>query len=101
MYWGLTHTVMPKENALACATCHISSLAKAPYCGRCHQERKGVDFKALATKGIDFKALKNNGMDVSELIGKSDYIDYKALGYKGDPIEYGVRFQRLKLGKVD
>ncbi len=101
MYWGLTHTVMPKENALSCAKCHVSSLAKAPYCGRCHQEREGVDFKALATKGIDFKALENKGMDVSDLIGKSDYIDYKALGYRGDPIEFGVRFQRLKLGKVD
>ena len=29
----------------------------------------------------------------------SDYIDFKALGYKGDPIETGGRFTKLLFGK--
>ncbi len=98
MYWGLTHTVMPKENALSCAQCH-PSLNKAPYCGSCHQEKPGVDFKALSTEGIDFRVLAKKGMDVGQLEGKTDYIDFKALGYKGDPIEVGGRFGKLLFGK--
>jgi len=35
---------------------------------------------------------------VEELIGKTNYIDYKALGYEGDPIEIGGRFDKLGLG---
>ncbi|MFC1885437.1 tetrathionate reductase family octaheme c-type cytochrome [Thermodesulfobacteriota bacterium] len=96
MYWGITHEVMPKENALSCANCH-PSLSKAPYCGSCHKEQEGVDYKALAEKGVDFDALAKKGRDVKALKGKSDYIDFKALGYKGDPIETGGRFQRLSL----
>ena len=60
MYWGLTHEVVPKEQALSCAECH-ASLAKAPYCGRCHRERPDVDFKGLVHKGIDFKRLAAMG----------------------------------------
>lgn len=97
MYWGLTHEVIPKEEALSCAECH-TALTKAPYCGRCHQERPEVDFSTLVHKGIDFKTLAEKGMDVSELVGKTDYIDFKALGYVGDPIETGGRFTKLPLG---
>jgi octaheme c-type cytochrome (tetrathionate reductase family) len=97
MYWGLTHEVVPKEQALSCAECH-TSLAKAPYCGKCHQERPDVDFKNLVYKGIDFKALAESGRDVAELIGKSNYIDYEALGYEGDPVEASGRFDKLGLG---
>ena len=96
MYWGLTHEVVPKEQALSCAECH-ASLAKAPYCGRCHQERPEVSFKDLVHKGIDFKRLAETGRDVTDLIGKTNYIDYKALGYAGDPIETGSRFDKLGL----
>jgi len=98
MYWGITHEVMPKENALSCANCH-TSLSKAPYCGKCHQERNGVAFKALSHKGIDFNALAEKGRDVADLTGTTNYIDFQALGYKGDPIEVGVRFSRLPLAK--
>ena len=97
MYWGLTHEVVPKEQALSCAECH-ASLTKAPYCGSCHQERPDVDFEALVHKGVDFKALAEQGRDVKALIGKTNYIDYKALGYDGDPIETGGRFDKLGLG---
>ncbi|MGD9368377.1 MAG: Ni/Fe-hydrogenase cytochrome b subunit [Desulfobacteraceae bacterium] len=96
MYWGLTHEVVPKENALACAECH-AALTKAPYCGKCHQGRPDVDFKALVYKGINFKRLAETGMDVAELIGVTNYIDYKALGYPGDPIEYSGRLDKLML----
>ncbi len=96
MHWGVTHEILPKENALACAQCH-GSLAKAPYCGRCHQQREGIDFKKLATQGTDFAFFAKKGRDVAGLIGKTDYIDFKALGYRGDPIDTGGRFQQLSL----
>ena len=96
MYWGLTHEVIPKEQALSCAECH-ASLAKAPYCGKCHRERSDVSFKDLVHKGVDFKSLAEMGRDVAELIGKTNYIDYEALGYEGDPIEAGGRFDKLGL----
>jgi hypothetical protein len=49
----------------------------------------------LAHKGIDFGELAREGHDVINLIGKTDYIDFKALGYAGDPIEVGGRFKKL------
>jgi hypothetical protein len=57
-----------------------------------------VSFKDLVHQGINFKSLAQKGRDVVELIGKTNYIDYKALGYAGDPIEIGGRFDKLGLG---
>ena len=57
-----------------------------------------MSFKDLVHKGVDFKSLAASGRDVAELIGKTNYIDYKALGYAGDPIETGSRFDKLGLG---
>ncbi len=97
MYWGLTHEVVPKEQALSCTHCH-ASLAKAPYCGKCHQERPGVDFKSLVTKrNEDVQAMfEKYGADSSATYG--NYIDFKALGYEGDPIEVGGgRFTKLPM----
>jgi hypothetical protein len=34
----------------------------------------------------------------SHLINTTDYIDFKALGYKGDPIIHGGRFKKLPMG---
>lgn len=96
MYWGLTHEVVPKEQALSCAECH-PSLTQAPYCGKCHQERPDVDFKKQVYKGINFKRLADAGMDVGDLIGTTNYLDYQALGYPGDPIETAGRFDKLML----
>ena len=56
-----------------------------------------MDFKELVHKGIDFKRLAETGMDVAELIGITNYIDYQALGYPGDPIETSGRFDKLAL----
>jgi len=96
MYWGLTHEVVPKEQALSCTECH-ASLAKAPSCAKCYQERPDVSFKDLVHQGIDFKHLAEMGRNVADLIGQTNYIDYKALGYDGDPIETGSRFNKLGL----
>jgi octaheme c-type cytochrome (tetrathionate reductase family) len=95
-YQGLNHEVLPKERALSCAQCH-AALAKEDSCARCHQSRPDIDFKALAHKGMDFVKLVKEGHDATRLIGKTDYIDFKALGYAGDPIEVGGRFEKLPL----
>lgn len=99
MYWKLNHEIMPKENALSCAQCH-DSLKDEKACLRCHQENKEVNFKELARKGTDFETMAAKGRDVVDLIGATDYIDFKKLGYKGDPIIHGGRFKTLPLGFV-
>ena len=48
-----------------------------------------VDFKKFAHKGIDFSDMASKERDVSHLIGMKVYIDFKALGFKGDPIIHG------------
>lgn len=54
--------------------------------------------KKIAQKGTDFSYMASKGRDVSHLIGKTDYIDFKGLGYKGDPIIHGGRFKKLPMG---
>lgn len=44
--------------------------------------------------------MKKRGRDVPHLIGTTDYIDFKALGCKGDPILHGGRFKKLPLGST-
>jgi hypothetical protein len=51
----------------------------------------------LCRKGIDFEDLLAQGRDVGSLIGQTDYLDFRSLGYRGDPILYGSRFQKLPL----
>ncbi|MCG2763192.1 MAG: tetrathionate reductase family octaheme c-type cytochrome [Desulfarculaceae bacterium] len=99
MYWGLTHETMPAKAALGCAQCH-ESLAKDKTCCRCHKDERHVDFKKLAHRGTDFEWMKKQGRDVHELIGKTDYLNFKALGYKGDPIVYGGRLKKLPLAST-
>lgn len=93
-YMPVTHEILPKESTLSCGQCH-RALTQAPYCGRCHKEVPGTDFGKLASQGIDFKHLAETGTPVEELIGISDYVDFKALGYAGDPIEVGGRFSKV------
>jgi octaheme c-type cytochrome (tetrathionate reductase family) len=97
MYWRIEHEVMPAVMALSCVQCH-ESLKGDLTCNRCHQDNKNVDFKKIAQKGTDFSYMASKGRDVSHLIGKTDYIDFKALGYKGDPIIHGGRFKKLPMG---
>jgi octaheme c-type cytochrome (tetrathionate reductase family) len=97
MYWGVEHEVMPADMALSCVQCH-SSLKAERTCDRCHQDSRNVDFKKIAHEGTDFSYMASKGRDVSHLIGTTDYIDFKALGYKGDPIIHGGRFKKLPMG---
>jgi len=97
MYWGIEHEVMPANMGLSCVQCH-ESLKGERTCNRCHQDNKDVDFKKIAQKGTDFSYMASKGRDVSHLIGTTDYIDFKALGYKGDPIIHGGRFKKLPMG---
>lgn len=97
MYWGIEHEVMPADMALSCVQCH-ESLKGEQTCNRCHRDDKNVDFKKIAQKGTDFSFMVSRGRDVSHLIGTTDYINFKALGYEGDPIIYGGRFKKLPMG---
>ena len=99
MYWGIHHEVTPKENALACVQCH-ESLQGEKTCDRCHQDNREVDYRKLAQKGTDFSFMLSQGRDVGDLVGSTDYIDFEALGYKGDPIVHGGRFTQLPLGQA-
>jgi len=51
----------------------------------------------MASQGTDFAQMKSQGRDVDHLIDKSDYINFKALGYKGDPIIHGGRFKIMPM----
>ena len=97
MYWRLEHEVMPATSALSCVQCH-ESLKGERTCNRCHQDNRNVDFKKVVKQGTDFAAMKAKGRDVGDLINTTDYIDFKALGYKGDPIIHGGRFKKLPMG---
>jgi hypothetical protein len=96
MYWRIDHEVMPSELALSCQHCHVSLQGRRT-CDRCHLDDRNVDFAALSRQGIDFKVLLEQGRDVTNLIGQTNYIDFVKLGYRGDPIVYGGRFERLPL----
>jgi len=105
MYWLVNHEVTPKNMALSCVYCHNSfkealenSFFNNKTCNRCHQDNRDINFKELVKKGIDFQLLQNRGRDSEYLINTTDYINFKALGYKGDPIIYGGRFKKLPLG---
>jgi len=97
MYWRLDHEVMPASMALSCVQCH-ETMKGDKTCNRCHQDNRDVDFKKIAHKGTDFSFMESKGRDVSHLKNTTDYIDFKALGYKGDPIIHGGRFNKLKMG---
>lgn len=97
MFIGLNHEVLPKKFALSCVQCH-ASLKTERSCGRCHQDKREVDFKKMAYSNIDFKSLHGTGMEDVMWVESTNYIDFKKLGYKGDPIELGGRFKQLPLG---
>ena len=42
-----------------------------------------MDFAQLVRKGVDFESMRKMGRDVGALVGQTNYIDYKALGYDG------------------
>jgi hypothetical protein len=97
MYLGLNHEVLPKKFALSCVQCH-ASLKTERSCGRCHRDKREVDFKKLAFQGIDFKFLHSKRGDPKDWMESTYYIGFENLGYKGDPIVFGGRFKQLPLG---
>jgi len=97
MYLSLNHEVLPKVFALSCVQCH-ESLRNQRSCGRCHQRKRGVDFKELAFSGIDEKLIHLIRKADRSQVNATDWLNFKDLGYKGDPILYGGRFKKLPLG---
>ncbi len=98
MLWRAEHEVMPKEYALPCSQCH-KSLKTERTCDRCHQDSNSLDYALLSNQGYEFKDnLELSGGDADEWYDGEDYIDFKKLGYRGDPIEVGGRFKILPLG---
>ncbi len=96
MYWRLEHEVMPADSALSCQHCH-QSLRGNQTCDRCHQDRRDVDFRELCAKGVDFAELRSQGHDIAPDADTRRAIDFEALGYDGDPILHGGRFEQLPL----
>ena len=97
MYWRIEHEVTPKELALSCVQCH-SSLKEEKSCNRCHQDNRDVDFKKLSHRGLEFQKNYYQNPAILRVIDTTDYLNFKKLGYKGDPIIYGGRFKKLPLG---
>ncbi len=82
MYWRVEHEVMPEKYALTCDMCHLS-LKDKKGCSRCHSDNRYEKFKKWASQS-----------PLKRIVGdQTDYINFKALGYKGDPIVYGSRFK--------
>ena len=97
MYIGLNHEVLPKIFSLSCVQCH-ESLKTERSCGRCHQDKRGVDFTKLAFQGVDLKFLHSKRGNARKWLEGTNYINFEKLGYKGDPIVFGGRFKQLPLG---
>ena len=94
MYWRIEHEVMPASMALSCQHCH-QSLRGSQTCDRCHLDDREVDFAALCRQGIDLEQVL--GADWRQSSHTAHSIDFRKLGYRGDPILYGSRFQQLPL----
>jgi len=97
MYLSLNHEVLPKVFALSCVQCH-ESLRNPRSCDRCHQNNREVDFKELAFFGMDNKLIHSTRKTDRSQVNATDWLNFKDLGYKGDPIIYGGRFKKLPLG---
>jgi hypothetical protein len=97
MYLSLNHEVRPKVLSLSCVQCHESLRGKRS-CGRCHQNKRGVDFKELLLDGIGNRLIHAGRKADKSQVYATDWINFEALGYKGDPIIYGGRFKKLPLG---
>jgi hypothetical protein len=57
-----------------------------------------VDFRQLAFSGIDEKLIHLTRKADRSQVNETDWLNFEALGYKGDPIIYGGRFKKLPLG---
>ncbi len=80
MYSAIRHGVAPAKKALGCADCHASA---AVNCTRCHKKAAGMDLPA-------------HRLPVYPEVRQR--LDFKALGYPGDPALVGGRFY-ITLGR--
>lgn len=91
------HEIAPKEKALTCVQCHSSALnnrkTATDTCRRCHYEDKARDIKYLITKEIEYVITKGKGRNL-------EYMPWKNLGYKIDPIKTEGRFSSFTNKKV-
>ena len=94
MYWRVEHEVLPASRALTCVQCH-ESLREEKACYRCHQNIRDDDFDTIATKKTDFSYVPAEQADADFQEVTAKYIDFNKLGYTGDPILHGGRFQKL------
>lgn len=94
MYWRVEHEVLPASRALTCVQCH-SSLREEKACYRCHQDIRDEDFDRIANEETDFSYVPEEQVDKNFQKEILEYIDFKKLGYKGDPIVHGGRFKKL------
>jgi octaheme c-type cytochrome (tetrathionate reductase family) len=79
-YSSVHHEVVPAKQALGCTDCHSS---EAVTCTRCHRGARGMDLP------------QHRRAVYPEVKGR---IDFKALGYPGDPAMVGGRFY-LAIGR--
>lgn len=86
IYFGVSHGVVPAKKALSCADCHTKIS-----CSKCHKVPKGIDEKKILTRHYFVKGAPPN----------TPYLDFKALGYKGDPIDVGSRFTKIPIIKKE
>jgi len=80
MYSAIHHGVVHAPKALGCTDCHAT---EAIACGRCHKEAKEIDLPEH--RRMIYPEVKNR-------------IDFKELGYQGDPAMVGGRFY-ISLGR--
>jgi len=88
MYWAINHEVVPRDQALSCVQCHTAENAVS--CTRCHRDVS--DDVAAALVGV-YEALKAAERQAAN-------IDFRQLGYRGDPALVGGRDSRLSAPKV-
>jgi len=74
MYSSVHHQVVRVKKALGCSDCHN---AEAVTCTRCHKNAQGMD-------------LPEHRLPVYPEV--ANRLDFKALGYPGDPALLGGRF---------
>jgi len=80
MYSAVHHEVVPSKKALGCSDCHS---VEAVTCTRCHKNAKEMDLP------------EHRGAVYPEVTNR---IDFKALGYPGDPALVGGRFH-ISIGR--
>jgi len=92
---------MPQEKVDLLKVAQNVGRSSRQTCDRCHQDSQEVDFRKPVHQGTDFEIMYSRGRDVKALIDQTDYIGFRDLGYKGDPIIYGGRLKKLPLGRKE